>query len=234
MSYLQEESRSLQNDLIDGITDHDKSIMSSAQKTYLESNNSNKHLFLMCFRLSEGGTPAFDLVANKPWHSIKKQGFNPARIECAEETCWQSKMTFSAIDHVHHKPAYWSRTKCIEWLQVHPVVDPLDILFLKKDVTNRVKDIILNAQQDQQEEARQAGGQWRGRIPFVRLFLCCLAQDDIKSAYLWRADVWTRHDLDARNLVEQPRTAFELISDRWNNKIFNPVAPTSECHVIST
>ena len=30
--------------------------MSNAQQAYLESNNSKKHLFLMCFGLTDGGT----------------------------------------------------------------------------------------------------------------------------------------------------------------------------------
>ena len=232
---VREESRSFQpnltddDDCDDDIADHNESVvMSNAEKAYLESNNSKKHLFLMCFGLAEGGTPVFDLDA-EPWHSIKKREIKPARMEYAEEICRRSKCMSSSIDRVHHKPANWSLTKCIDWLQEHPVVDPQDVLFLKNEVS-RVKDVILNAQQEQQEEeARQAAGQWRGRIPYMRLFLC-LIQDDIKSAFLRRADTRTRHELDARNSVVRPPTAFELISDRWNDEGFNPVAPISECH----
>ena len=68
MSNLHEESRSLQTALTDDDCDdiayHDESVMSNAQKAYLESNNSKKYLFLMCFGLAEGGTPGFDLDAN--------------------------------------------------------------------------------------------------------------------------------------------------------------------------
>ena len=162
----------------------------------------------------------FDLDA-EIWHSIKKRDIKPARIEYAEEICRQSKLMSSAIDRVHHKPANWSLTKCIKWLQEHPVVDPQDAVFLKNEV-NRVKDITLNDQQEQQgEEARPAG---QGRIPYMWLFPC-LTQDDIKSAFLRRADARTRHDIDVWNLVIRPPTAFELICDRWNDKNINPVAP---------
>ena len=88
----------------------------------------------------------------------------------------------------------------------------------------------MNAQQEQQEEeARQGGGEWRGCIPYMRLFLC-LTQDDIKSAFLRRADARTCHELDACNSVVRPPTVFELISDRRKDENFNPVAPISECH----
>jgi hypothetical protein len=63
----------------------------------------------------------------------------------------------------------------------------------------------------------------------MRLFMC-LTQDDIKSAFLRHADARTRHELDARNSVVQPPTAFELVSDSWNDEDLNLVAPTSECH----
>ncbi len=170
----------------------------------------------------------FDLVA-QPWHSIKKRYIKPARIEYAEEIRRRSKLMSNAVDCFHHKPANWSLTKCIEWLQEHPVPDQQDVLFLKNEGT-RVKEIILSAQQKQQDEAnQQPGGQWRGLLSYMLLFMC-LTQDDIKSAFLWRADAKTRHELDARNSIVRPPTALELISDSWNDEDFSPVAPTSECH----
>ena len=45
----------------DDIVDNDESSTSNAQKAYLESNNSKKQLFLMCFGLAEEGIPVFDL-----------------------------------------------------------------------------------------------------------------------------------------------------------------------------
>ncbi|KAI2497963.1 hypothetical protein MHU86_16514 [Fragilaria crotonensis] len=93
------------------------------------------------------------------------------------------------------------------------------------------KAIILNAQREQaEEEAHQTGGQWRGSIPYMRLIMC-LTEDDIKAAFLRRADTrQTRHQLDARNSDVRPPTAFQLIADRWNDEHFNPIAAVSECH----
>ena len=118
----------------------------------------------------------------------------------------------------------------MQWLQVHPVVDQQDISFLKNEV-HRLKGIILNAQQERRdEEARQAGWQWRGRIPYMRLMLCLTEDDAIKAAFLRRADARTRLELDARNSDVRPPTVFELIASKWNDKDFNPVAAVSDCH----
>jgi hypothetical protein len=50
----------------------------------------------------------------------------------------------------------------------------------------------------QQQQQREAGGNWRGKLPHLRL-IHCLVQDDIKMAYLRRADALTRLQLDSRN-----------------------------------
>ena len=212
----------------------DGNIISNAQRAYLENNNSKKQLFLMCFGLTddnEGGTPMLDLDA-EPWNAIKKRDIKPTRMEYAEEIIRRITLMFTAGDRVRHqhKPANWSLAKCMEWLQLHPIMDQQDISFLKNEVC-RVKTVILNAEQERRdEEARQAGGQWRGPIPYMRLILC-LTEDDIKIAFLRRADARTRLELDARNSPDvRPPTVFELIANKWNDSAFNPVAAVSDCH----
>ena len=211
-----------------------ESIISNAQRAYLESNNSKKQLFLMCLGLTEddeGGSPMLNLDA-EPWNTVKKRDIKPTRLDCVEEILRRIKdmASTTAAGRAHqHKPANWGLNKCMEWLQEHPLVDEQDISFLKNEVY-RVKAVILNAQQEQQdEEARQAGGQWRGPIPYMRLILC-LTEDAVKAAFLRRADARTRQELDARNSDVRPPTAFELIANKWNDKDFNPVAAASECH----
>ena len=139
-------------------------------------------------------------------------------------------MSIVATDHAHHKPANWSLPKCIEWLQENPASDQEDIRFQKYEV-QRVKEIILNAQQERQHnEARQTGGQRRGHIPYMRLIMC-LTDDDIKAVYPRRADCRTCRKLDARNSNGRSPTAFELLAEKWNDEGFNPVAAVSDCHV---
>ncbi len=88
----------------------------------------------------------------------------------------------------------------------------------------------MNAQQERRDkEARQAGGQWRGPVPYLRLILC-LTEDAIKAAFLRRADARSCLEADARNSTVRPPTAFELIANKWNDKDYNPVTAVSDCH----
>jgi hypothetical protein len=69
----------------DADLEDDGNIISNAQKAYLESNNSKKQLFLMCFGLAEDNkerTPMLDLDA-EPWNAIKKRDIKPTRMEYA-------------------------------------------------------------------------------------------------------------------------------------------------------
>jgi hypothetical protein len=118
----------------------------------------------------------------------------------------------------------------MKWLQLNPIVDQQDISFLKNEVS-RVKSVILSAEQElRDEEACQAGGRWRGPIPYMRLILCFM-EDTIKIAFLRRADARTCLELGARNSPDvRPPTVFELIADNWSDSAFSPVAAVSDCH----
>jgi hypothetical protein len=99
---------------------------SSAEKAYIESNNSKKQLFLMCVSLTDRGcSSVFDLDAD-PWKLIKKQDIKPTRFEYAMEVCRRG--TIFEIQHIP-KTANWSPMKCIEWREVNPIKDELDVLF---------------------------------------------------------------------------------------------------------
>ena len=197
---------------------------STAEKAYVESNNSKKQLFLMCVGLTHGGRSVFDLDA-EPWNTIRKRDIKPTRVEYAQEVSRRGAL----LDMQRSpKAANWGSNKCIRWLEEHPPKDEQDILFLKNEV-QRLKAIVLEAHQERQEQEARQSGQWRGAIPYMRLIMC-LIQDDIKSSFLRRADARTRQELDARNSEARPQTAFELIADRWNDEHFNPVAPSSNCH----
>jgi hypothetical protein len=102
-------------------------------------------------------------------------------------------------------------------------------LFLKRNEVQRVKAIILTAQQARQDEEECQAGQWRCPIPFMRLIMC-RTQDNIKAAFLRRAPARTRQELDARNSDVRPATAFEPIADKWNDEACNPGASVSNCH----
>ena len=71
-------------DKADADDNNDETMSNAQQEAYLESNNSKKHLFLMCFGLTEGGTLVFDLAA-EPWNTIRKRDIKATRVEYADE-----------------------------------------------------------------------------------------------------------------------------------------------------
>jgi hypothetical protein len=87
-------------------------------------------------------------------------------------------------------------------------------VFLKSKV-QRLEVLISSAAQEKQHEgeAGRPTGQWRGSIPCMRLIMCLTQDDDIKAAFLRRADARSRQELDARNLSLRPPNVFEMIAD---------------------
>jgi hypothetical protein len=64
-------------------------------------------------------------------------------------------------------------------------------VFLKNEV-QRLKVLISSAAQEEQQREGEAGqptGHWRGPIPYIRLIMFLTQDDDIKAAFLRRADV---------------------------------------------
>ena len=115
----------------------------------------------------------------------------------------------------------------MDWLTNNPISTPADVRFLLEEV-ERVKDMIVAAQQEHQSE-EVALQDWRGNIPYLRL-IHCLAEDNIKPAYLRRHYAWSRQRLDARNSEARPPTVYEQIADLWNAPSYNPSTEISDCH----
>ena len=159
----------------------------------------------MCVGLLEGATYIFDLDAD-PWNTIKKPSIKPTRIEYAHEIARCSSHILVSSGGVPRIPktANWSLTKCIEWLQEHPLTDEQDIVFLKNKV-QQLKVLISSAAQEERQREGEAGqltGHWRGPIPYMRLIMCLTQDYDIKAAFLWRVDARSRQELDASNLSD--------------------------------
>ena len=85
--------------------------------------------------------------------------------------------------------------------------DSVDISFLRGKVI-RIKEILERSLAEEQQQREllglggvgvSRGGNWRGSIPYLHLILC-LTQDDIKFAFMRRADAQSHQELDARNL----------------------------------
>jgi hypothetical protein len=141
--------------------------------------------------------------------------------------------------------------------------DDIDILFLRGEVL-RFKDILerlLTEEQYQREllglGGVSRGGNWRGCVQYLRVIMC-LTQDNIKLAFLRRADVHSCQESDARNsenrngcaislrcvallftctnsclyfvFIYRQLTEYKSIANLWKSEDFNPIAPASQYH----
>lgn len=199
---------------------------------YLSTNNSKKHLFLLCVGLkNEAGEKIFDIDAS-PFNHIKKERIRPKRAEYISEVQRRAAIFFADEPVLIPKATNWTITKCVDWLESNPLQDANDLLFVK-NMVNQLRNVALSTIAD--EEASTTAGdtlvakKWRGSAPYMRLIMC-LVEDDVKAAYLRHADVMSREELDGRNSDIRPPSAFELLANRWNDEAFHPIAPASTCH----
>ena len=116
----------------------------------------------------------------------------PMNVDFAKEVARRSKLLGI---HPTPRPLNWPKSQKIEWLEANPVQDTITILFLRGEVS-RLKAILessLAAEQQQREllglggRGVSRGGNWRGIVPYLCVIMG-LTQDDIKLAFLRRAD----------------------------------------------
>jgi hypothetical protein len=200
---------------------------SVSQQVYIDSGNEKKVLYLLSVGLSgpsgadndddsssgvedEDTTPLFSFD-DEPWSLLPKTVMRPQSKDYVTEIV--RRATLFAISPLP-RPVNWPRTRQMEWLESHPIKDQADITFLTAE-TLRLKQMIRRRAREQQllpsDLAGSGGGadvssggnprgglNWRGIVPHLRLILC-FTQDDIKAAFLRRADAPSRAELDARN-----------------------------------
>jgi hypothetical protein len=175
-----------------------------SHKVYVNSGNQKKVLFLLCLGLCLSETDDSPLFSfeSEPWSRLPKTEMRPVNVDFAKEVVRRARL----LD-IHPTPRLlnWPKSQKIDWLEANPVKDNIDISFLRGEVS-RLKEILKRSLADEQQQLElvglggigvSRGGNWRGSVPYLRVVLC-LTQDDIKHAFLRRADAQSRQELDAR------------------------------------
>ena len=222
---MSQESRQQQpSSTNDAHGDDDESL--SANQLYLRSNNSKKVLFLMAIGLkADGGEALVDLDFPLWKSTFKKRESKVQRGEYVQEVLRRATiLKLSKIPLCRN----WPVASSTKFLERNPIQDPADILFLKTEI-RRFEGLFHAAEEEERNDGTRDAASWRGNVPYLRLIMC-LIDDDVKEAYLHRADAITRQQLDARNSESRAPTAFELLASKWNDSDFNPTAPASTCH----
>jgi hypothetical protein len=188
---------------VDSTTSDESS--SASEQVYVNSGNQKKVLYILCCGLllsdTHKDTPLFSLDT-EPWSLMPKTDVpRPMNADFAKEVVRRAEILCM---HPTPRPLNWPKTQKIEWLEANPIQDNTDILFLRDEVS-RVKHIMeqsLAMEQQQREllglSSVSRGGNWRGNVPYPRIIMI-LTQDNIKVAFLRRADAQSRQELDARN-----------------------------------
>lgn len=178
----------------------------TSHEVYVNSGNQKKVLFLVCLGLCVSETDDAPLFSfeSEPWSRLPKtEMLRPVNVDFAKEVVRRSRLLRI---HPTPRPLNWPKSQKIEWLEANPVQDSIDISFLRGEVS-RLKEILERSLADEQQQREllglggigvSRGGNWRGSVPYLRVILC-LMQDDIKFAFLRRADAQSRQELDARN-----------------------------------
>jgi len=175
------------------------------QQVYENSGNQKKVLFLLCLGLCLSETDDSPLFSfeNEPWSCLPKTEMRPVNVDFAMEIVRRARLLRI---HPTPRPLNWPKAQKLEWLETNPVEDSIDISFLRGEVS-RIKGILERSLEEEQQQLElvglggigvSRGGNWRGSVPYLRLILC-LTQDDIKFAFLRRADAQSRQELDGQN-----------------------------------
>jgi hypothetical protein len=173
------------------------------QQVYENSGNQKKVLLCLGLCLSEADDSPLFSFENEPWSCLPKTEMRPVNVDFAKEIVRRARLLRI---HPTPRPLNWPKAQKLEWLETNPVEDSIDISFLRGEVS-RIKGILERSLEEEQQQLElvglggigvSRGGNWRGSVPYLRLILC-LTQDDIKFAFLRRADAQSRRELDARN-----------------------------------
>ena len=157
------------------------SIISASELNYLEKGNCKKVLFLMCVGLRDEGSYIFDLNST-PFTFLKKNEIKPSKLEYAAEVSRRSQIL--PVNKTP-RPSGWALSKLTEWLESNPIIDHADIEFLKSEVL-KLSKLLYESKKEADDQQQATSGAWRGNVPYLCLILC-LAEDDIKAAYLHHA-----------------------------------------------
>jgi hypothetical protein len=113
--------------------------------------------------------------------------------------------------------------KLESYLKENPIVCPSDISFLRMKVLEHPHTV------EQTNNANQSNNvllekEWRGKTPMLCLIHCIIEDDSTGQAFLSCYDIDSdRLAVENRNSVEKrPETVWEIVSNHWNNSVFNP------------
>ena len=196
-------------------------------------NDAKKVLFAMCLGLVADAAENTNAPLRKLgdfkvelYASVQnKKPFRPIQKHLLDEV----ERRFEVLDipakerFKRHNKQKASAKAALDWLEAHPLTNPRDIAFLQKE-EKTFYELHVNALAEQTAmSAKDNTGSATLVFNADLRLIHCIIEPDIKGPYIRRTEKLTKQQLDARNAPDRPRTWAEMVSDRFNNRIFEAV-----------
>ena len=186
-----------------------------AETFYIEKGNSTPVLLAMALGIKD---PVTDRqIANmldQPYANVQqKMKYHPTLAILKHEMSRRNEQKGLEKPRCNN----YKKQRCIDWLEINPVLDMEDIdflLFAEKEFCNS----LLSAESEKAEEAanRIANAHWTTNEPFLRLYHC-ICHDRARQAIVKKDNVLERPELDARNNENRPKTFEEVVTELYND-----------------
>jgi hypothetical protein len=164
-------------------------------------------------------------ITLEPYASSKtKNLFKPTTKTLAAEVVRRFKV-LDLPKAQHFRPKNKPVAVLQKWLMDHPIVDPADVVFLRREEKKLYDGLVAAADEAKAIAAAHAAANGGGNgiiftfIADLRM-VHCLTDNQVKTAFMERHIPLTREQLDARNSPIRPKSWDELLRDKFNDRNF--------------
>jgi hypothetical protein len=125
-------------------------------------------------------------------------------------------------------PSQWTIPRCQKWLDLYPISDYSDNVFLCSEIQVRLDIVAKAVEQKKSEEqklrASNVGNNWYGNDPILCLFHT-LDETEIRRAYMNRHDLSNERVVldNAKSVEKREETVWEKMASMWNNEKISPL-----------
>jgi len=206
------------NELIDGKSD--------AETYYQSKNSSLLALVTMCYGMKDDeDKPILDVDASPSWKDIPRTSIKPKlehyKYEIIRRHNHGVRLQRGRKSSVP-RPKNWNVLKCQEWLTENPITTTADKEFLIDTVSIRKDTLEASAVEIATNDAKLGGGgNWMGKLPYLRLIHAIIDNPEIKHAFIHRAKL-----PPGRMSIEQRKhtvSVFAMIAEKWNDTDFDAI-----------
>ncbi len=125
-------------------------------------------------------------------------------------------------------PSQWMIPRCQKWLDLYPISDYSDTVFLCSEIQVQLDIVAKAVEQKKSEEqklrASDVGNNWYGNDPILCL-IHTLDETEIRRAYMNRHDLSNERVVldNAKSVEKREETVWEKMASMWNNGKFSPL-----------